>query len=176
MDRTEHGADEPLDLARVHLARAVRLLRAEPPTLAGLRATVDGTTRVMAELTELIGTVTAQAPEAFSGRNEAVLRELRADLGSTHNCLTAGAQLLGPVGDDLRHLAERTYSRKGFPMFDEKPVADVADQQRPALPSDEPESEESEELEYDGVREADPADVADQRRVTPVLAEGEPWP
>lgn len=58
-------------------------------------------------------------------------------------------------------------------MFDEKPAADIADQLRPALPSEEPESE---EIDFDSIREADPADVADQRRIAPVLADDEPWP
>lgn len=167
------GVGEPLDRAREHLALAVRLLRAEPPTLDSLDVTVDGTKQVMAELTELIGTVMAQAPEAFGRRHGAVLGELLADLGSTHSCLTAGAQLLGPVDDDLRRLLTESPLREGSPMFDEKPAADVADQQRPALPSDEPGTE---ELDFESLPEADPADVADQRRVAPILADGEPWP
>jgi hypothetical protein len=59
---------------------------------------------------------------------------------------------------------------------DAAPVGDVADQQRPARP--EPTDDEHDEV-LDGVGdvlEADPADIADQRRDAPVFDETEPWP
>ncbi|SFW85185.1 hypothetical protein [Amycolatopsis australiensis] len=59
-------------------------------------------------------------------------------------------------------------------MLDEfKPANDVADQQRPARPG------RDDVLEPDiaeAPADADPADVADQRREAPVLGDDEPWP
>ncbi|WP_166462880.1 hypothetical protein [Amycolatopsis acidicola] len=51
---------------------------------------------------------------------------------------------------------------------------DVADQQRQARP--EPGDAEPALAGTGSLLDADPADVADQRRDAPVLDEGEPWP
>ncbi|QRP50974.1 hypothetical protein I6J71_25470 [Amycolatopsis sp. FDAARGOS 1241] len=59
-------------------------------------------------------------------------------------------------------------------MLDDAPAHDVADQQRPARP--EPGEDELPLTGVGNLLEADPADVADQRRDAPVLEEGEPWP
>jgi hypothetical protein len=59
-------------------------------------------------------------------------------------------------------------------LDDAVPAHDLADQQRPARPDPAEEAQEVEQPE--DVLEADPADVADQRRVAPVLDETEPWP
>lgn len=76
-------------------------------------------------------------------------------------------------------------------MLDDKPEFDVVDQRRPAQPedlADEVGDDLAEDYDFAGVgdlagvgddvteHEADPADVVDQRRVAPVLAEDEPWP
>jgi hypothetical protein len=65
-------------------------------------------------------------------------------------------------------------------LDDAAPVGDVAEQQRPAhpAPADDDHDEVLEQI-LDGVGDvldADPADVADQRRDAPVLDETEPWP
>jgi hypothetical protein len=59
-------------------------------------------------------------------------------------------------------------------MFDDKPVHDVADQQRPAR--SDLEELAAEEIEIDTAVEADHADVVDQHRIAPVLRDDEPWP
>lgn len=59
-------------------------------------------------------------------------------------------------------------------LEDATPTNDVADQQRPAHP--EPARDEQENDGVGDVLEADPADLADQRRDAPVLDETEPWP
>ncbi len=58
-------------------------------------------------------------------------------------------------------------------LDDDKPMADVADQQRLVRPED---TDDPDGLELDDVTEADPVDVADQRRVVPVSTDEEPWP
>lgn len=58
-------------------------------------------------------------------------------------------------------------------VLDAAPAGDVADQQRPALP--EP-TDDDHDHGHDEMLDADPADVADQRRDAPVLDETEPWP
>ncbi|RSN15250.1 hypothetical protein DMC63_24240 [Streptomyces sp. WAC 05977] len=65
-------------------------------------------------------------------------------------------------------------------LDDEKPVADVADQHRLAHAVDgEPDEHFDEEMatafDANRIPEADPADVADQRRGVPTLADREPW-
>ncbi|HJP75740.1 MAG TPA: hypothetical protein VJ914_15835 [Pseudonocardiaceae bacterium] len=57
-------------------------------------------------------------------------------------------------------------------VLDAAPADDVADQQRPAHP----EPTDDDDQDHDEVLDADPADVADQRRDAPVLDETEPWP
>lgn len=60
-------------------------------------------------------------------------------------------------------------------VLDAAPAGDVADQQRPARP--EPtDDDDHDDRDRDEVLDADPADVADQRRDAPVLDETEPWP
>lgn len=59
---------------------------------------------------------------------------------------------------------------------DDKPLADVVDQLRPARPDDDNDDTGSDTEEAAPVLEADPADVADQRRIAPVLSEDDPWP
>ncbi|MFI9456360.1 hypothetical protein [Amycolatopsis sp. NPDC052450] len=59
-------------------------------------------------------------------------------------------------------------------LDDDKPEADVADQLRPAHPADS--DLDGEPAETSGsIPEADPADVADQRRDIPVPTGEEPW-
>lgn len=137
-----------------------------------------------------------------SGANTCpVLDELLADLRAMHGCLMTGPLLLAPARDDLHRLVinqgitpathQATTQKEGPAMphhkpddmfegalDDAAPDGDVADQQRPAHPEhtdDEPDHDEA----LDGVGEvleADPADMADQRRDAPVLDETEPWP
>jgi hypothetical protein len=67
-------------------------------------------------------------------------------------------------------------------VLDDASVGDVSEQQRPAHPEptdDDHDHDEVLEQILDGVGDvldADPADVADQRRDAPVLDETEPWP
>ncbi|MFJ8915914.1 hypothetical protein [Amycolatopsis sp. NPDC102389] len=67
-------------------------------------------------------------------------------------------------------------------MFDdEKPLADVADQLRPVRPADDDlgehlDGEPPAVADMSSTPEADPADVADQRRDVPASADREPWP
>ena len=59
-------------------------------------------------------------------------------------------------------------------MFDDNPVHDVADQQRPAR--SDLEELAAEEIEVDTAVEANHVDVVDQHRIAPVLRDDEPWP
>ena len=62
-------------------------------------------------------------------------------------------------------------------VLDTAPADDVAEQQRPASPD--PADDEAADEVMEGVGDtldADPADIADQRRDAPVLDETEPWP
>ncbi|MBB5157294.1 hypothetical protein [Saccharopolyspora phatthalungensis] len=118
---------------------------------------------------------------------------MQAELRALHGCLTTGALLLAPARDGLHRLGthEVTVQQARATMTedhalaapaDEVPICeaadhDVAGQRRPARP--EPTDDQDPQQDLDGVGEvleADPADIADQRRDAPVLDETEPWP
>ena len=62
-------------------------------------------------------------------------------------------------------------------VLDNAPPDDVAEQQRPAYPDPAADEVDDDVMEGVGdVLDADPADIADQRRDAPVLDETEPWP
>jgi hypothetical protein len=61
-------------------------------------------------------------------------------------------------------------------MLDEKPLNDVADQQRLARPDTAIDEFSPEDIDITEITEADPADVADQHRSAPVIGDDEPWP
>jgi hypothetical protein len=65
---------------------------------------------------------------------------------------------------------------KGPAMLDEKPLNDVADQQRLARPDTASDESSPEDIDITEIMEADPADVADQHRSAPVISDDEPWP
>jgi hypothetical protein len=192
---------ECLDQAHEHVAAAQRDLPARVPDPAELHAAIDGALRISTALADLVAAVMRQAPASLDHSSGPMLHELLADLHAIHGCLTTGAVLLAPGRDDLRHLVTRPITNRstsqvttqeGGPAMpdhtlndtldgvldDAAPANDVADQQRPARP--EPvDDERDEEQDLGGVGEvldADPADVADQRRDAPVLDETEPWP
>lgn len=192
---------ERLDQASDNLAAAQGVLTTQAPEPAELYGAVDGAIRLANSLAELVTTVMRQAPATLDHDPSAgpIISELLADLRAMHGCLTTGALLLAPARDDLHRLVTdpATGQKTGLalagdpvpaPPANGAPVHeapgreaadhDVADQQRPArieLPDD----EQDPEWDLDGVGEvleADPADVADQRRDAPVLDETEPWP
>jgi hypothetical protein len=122
-----------------------------------------------------------------------VLGELQADLRAMHGCLITGSRLLAPARDDLHRLLTGTSDTStnvqqheasaGSALLDQdKPPADVADQQQPVLPDDGPGLDEihtalAERLGQAAVLEADPADATEQIRIVPVATDDEhsPW-
>jgi hypothetical protein len=150
-----------LDLARRHLDEAARALATAVPPPGELHAIVDGAMQVSTALAEVVDTLIRQAPAALDGHGHGdghLLRELEYDLRGMHGCLVTAPLLLAPARDDLDTLAtggNAEHSEEDT-MLDDTPTADLADQQRPARP--------------------DPADVADQHRHVPVIADDEPWP
>jgi hypothetical protein len=143
--------------------------------------------QVTTALADLVATVMRQAPAALNSTHERVLHELLADLRATHGCLTTGPLLLAPARDDLQHLVTGTHhpgpaghdvhdGEKGPAMLDEKPINDVADQQRLACPDAAIDESSPEDIDVTEIVEADPADVADQHRSAPVIGDDEPWP
>ncbi|WP_158885848.1 hypothetical protein [Amycolatopsis anabasis] len=169
-----------LERASRLLLDAEHILATRPPELPELHAGVDGAMRVADALAEFVRAVSRQAPAALAGRREAqVLGELLADLHAVHGCLITGPRLLAPARDDLcRLLTTRQLDGSGGPVMpdDIKPAADVADQQRPALPDDDTGLDElalADQLRQSAALEADPADVAEQHRVIPVTADEE---
>lgn len=168
---------ERLEQAHDHLAAAERCLATRTPGPVELHAAVDGVMRISTALADLVATVMRQAPATLDHRSDPVLTELVADLRAMHGCLTTGPLLLAPARDDLHQLLahRHTTTQHGGPaMFDDAPAHDVADQQRLARP--EPGDDEHVFPSVAETLDADPADVADQRRDAPVLDEGEPWP
>ena len=160
--------EQRLEQARHHVTAAERFVTARAPRLAELHAAVDGAIHVNTALAELIATVMRQAPATLDHTHQAVLHEVLADLRAMHGCLTTGPLLLAPARDALHLLVT---NRQAGPAMLDAPAPDRADHQRPGRPFDAVEV-----LHGAGdVLEADPADVADQRRDAPLVDEGEPW-
>jgi hypothetical protein len=191
----QHG----LAQARGHLDAATRALATAAPGPHELHAIVDGAMRTCTALADFVATLLTQVPAAldgYGGPDRHLLRELEYDLRAMHGCLTTAPLLLAPARDDLHTLtasvtetvpagdagdADHTEETRMFDeTFDKAPTHDVAAQQQPAYPDhdDDPASGPGTVVD-DGaadVLEADPADVSDQHRPAPVLADDEPWP
>lgn len=187
---------ERLDQAHEHLAAADRVLAARVPGPIELHAAVDGAIALSTALASLVTTVMRQAPAALDHHSGPALNELLADLRAMHGCLTTGTVLLAPGRDDLHHLVTHQHTNTAAQqergpvmpnsklhdnvtnldgvLDDATPANDVADQQRLARPQ--PTDDEPDLDGVEDVPDADPADVADQRRDAPVLDETEPWP
>ncbi|MDV6013866.1 hypothetical protein [Haloechinothrix sp. LS1_15] len=84
--------------ARQRIANAGDALRAHPPEVAELYATVDGVMEVSTALVDLIDAAREQAPATLNGE---VLDELDADLQAMRGCVSTGPLLLAPTRDDL---------------------------------------------------------------------------
>jgi hypothetical protein len=186
---TETGAtvSGQLKHSRDQVTEAEHILTERPPKLAELHAAVDGAMQVTTALADLVATVIRQAPAALNPTHAQVLQELLADLHATHGRLTTAPLLLAPARDDLHHLITGNHhpspadhdvhdGEKGPAMLDEKPLNDVADQQRLARPDTASDESSPEDIDITEIMEADPADVADQHRSAPVISDDEPWP
>lgn len=104
-------------------------------------------------------------------------------------CLTTAPLLLAPARDDLHALtasvtdavpagdADRTDHSQEIRMFDQAPAHDIAAQQQLAYPDqdDDPATDLGAAVD-NAAADVLEADVADQHRPAPVLANGEPWP
>lgn len=176
--------------ARDHVASAARTLDLDTSAIGELHAGVDGAMQVCTALADLITTLAGKAPLLLAQTHQKTLDELQADLRAMHGCLTTGRRLLDPARADLHHLATTHHhaERSATPnpaaqtaaalaeqlARVEVPEGDGADQQHPAWPGTEEET--PGETKLDAIAEAatleaDPADVADQHRQAPVLAE-----
>ncbi|WP_239153907.1 hypothetical protein [Amycolatopsis sp. FDAARGOS 1241] len=164
---------DQLDQAHRQLAAAERLLSARAPGPDELHAAVDGAVRISTVLADLVATVMRQAPAILDHNGGgSMLDDLLADLRHARlpDHRTAAARP-GPRRPGTHLIAHPNGEQA---VLDDAPAHDVADQQRPARP--EPGEDELPLTGVGNLLEADPADVADQRRDAPVLEEGEPWP